>query len=158
MKYGEYFNYADPNAQTSAAELVFLQKWSDEQWQQLLNYTELRNFEPGDLLIRLGDVERALYILVEGEVEVLISSQDGETTYQIGIRETGAVIGEQAFIDESPRSATIRALATCSAMRLSWNSYEILRVREPKLAHDILFDLARVMSVKLRQATAEIAT
>lgn len=94
--------------------------------------------------------------IAEGALEVLIPDQNNDLT-RIGIRETDAVIGEQAFVDSKPRSSTIRALTDGTILRLNPESLEVLRVREPDMAHDIVMDLARLLSVKLRQATAVMA-
>lgn len=73
------------------------------------------------------------------------------------MREEGAVIGEQAFLEGKPRSANIKVLTDGEMLSLSYHSFESLVVHEPVLARDVLFDLARLLSVKLRQANILIA-
>jgi CRP-like cAMP-binding protein len=67
------------------------------------------------------------------------------------------VIGEQAFLDGKPRSATLRAITDGEMLSVSLEAFQILAAHEPELARDMLLDLARTLSVKLRQANTFIS-
>jgi len=66
--------------------------------------------EEGTEIIREGDFEESIYLIESGRVEVL----RGGTV--IGTIEAGDLVGEMAFIDRRPRSATVRA-GTSSILR-----------------------------------------
>ena len=85
-------------------------------WSRLFDYAERRRFRAGELLIRAGDVERSLLIIGEGELEVLLP--DGGDR-RMGVVQPGEVIGEIAFFDGSPRSASVRATIDGEARVLS---------------------------------------
>jgi CRP-like cAMP-binding protein len=108
-------------------------------------------------LIHQGESDRSFYIITEGTVEVVIAKGQNQKAQRTLQREAGSIIGEQGFLDGKPRSATIRAVTAGSLLRLSETSFEILAAREPDMARDILFDLARLLSIKLRQANQFIA-
>jgi len=62
----------------------------------------------GEVVIRQGEVDRDLYIVVEGSLEVF--EQEGERELMVNRLGPGAVVGEFALIDGAPRAATVRTL------------------------------------------------
>ena len=147
-----FFNYPDQNDNPETQNLILLPNWSEDKWNTLLKYAERRRFKAGDRVVTIGDTDRSFYIIVEGTLDVLIPRGRDGSLHSTQTREAGAVIGEQAFIDGNPRSATIAARSDGEMLRVSIESFEILAAHHPDLARDILFDLARVLSIKLRQA------
>jgi CRP-like cAMP-binding protein len=154
---GSFFDYPDQGDGVQSQELVFLPHWDDARWATLLKYTELRRFRAGDAVIRQGDTDRAFYIVIDGELEVLIPRGASGNLGRTQVREAGAVIGEQAFLDGKPRSATLRALTDGEMLSVSLEAFQVLAAHEPELARDMLLDLARTLSVKLRQANTFIS-
>ncbi|MDZ4718454.1 MAG: cyclic nucleotide-binding domain-containing protein [Roseiflexaceae bacterium] len=152
-----FFDYPDQSAGDQQQELVFLAQWDDSKWQRLLKHTEMRRFQTGDVVIRQGETDRSFYIIIEGQLEVLIPRGASGKLRQTQVRETGAVIGEQAFLDGKPRSATLRALTPGQMLSVSLEAFEVFAAHEPELGRDILLDLARTLSVKLRQANSFIS-
>src|SRR5205809_4885594 len=57
----------------------------------------------GDSLFREGEKGEKMYVLLEGEMEILLGDFVLETVRQ------GALIGEMALIDDSPRTASVVA-------------------------------------------------
>ncbi len=152
-----FFEYPTQSKTDSLQDLTFLPQWDDAKWQKLLKYTEMRRFHVGDLVIRYGDTDRAFFIIVEGQIEVLIPQGKGGKLRRTQLRETGAVIGEQAFLDGRPRSATLRATSDGELLSISLDAFQVFANHEPQLARDVLFELARTLSFKLRQANTFIS-
>lgn len=147
-----FFDYPDAATSTQSEELVILPQWDESQWATLVSHTEMRRFRNGDAVIRHGDTDSAFYIIVEGRLEVLIPRGNSGEMRRTQVREAGAVIGEQAFLDGKPRSATLRAISDGAMLQVTRDAFAILAAHESELARDILFELARTLSVKLRQA------
>lgn len=152
-----FFDYPDQAESQAADDLVLLPQWSEDHWTLLARQAEMIAFKPGDEVIRVGESDRSFFIIVEGSLEILIPRGRGGNLKRTQTTGTGAVIGEQAFIDGKPRSATIRALSEGKLLRLSVESFEAFAAHHPDLARDILFDLARILSIKLRHANAFIS-
>ena len=62
---------------SAASEALLLPKWSDEDWKQLFRFTSIRIVRAGDALIRHGEPDRTLYLVLHGELEVIARSGDG---------------------------------------------------------------------------------
>lgn len=69
--------------------------------------------EPGEEIIRQGDMGTAMYVIVEGRVNV---HADGRDRAEMGPRE---VFGELAALDPEPRAASVTALEPTQLFKLS---------------------------------------
>jgi CRP/FNR family cyclic AMP-dependent transcriptional regulator len=156
LDFSNFFDYPTAPTAERADDLVFLRDRSEEDWATLLAHTDTRRFRAGEEVIRAGEVDRALYIVSEGTLDVFLP-QSGGGVRQFKSIEAPTVIGEIGFLDGGPRSTTLRARSDGELRRLSYESFEVLAAREPELARAILVDLARILSQRLRVATAFIA-
>lgn len=66
-------------------------------------------YEPGQIIIKQGDVGRSLYVIRSGEVEVLREGRDGEPAEIFGTLGPGEHFGETAVFQNVRRTATVRA-------------------------------------------------
>ena len=104
------------------------------------------------MLVEAGAADRTVYLLEDGELDVVGANAEGEEQRLTQMR-PGSVFGEQAFLDGLPRSASIRAAEPCRVRSLSWEGFQRLSAAEPGLAQIVLLDLARVVSERLRRTT-----
>ncbi len=141
----DYSNTAD--SQESLQEITFLADLSSEDWARVLKVVKSRLFRAGDDLIRAGDKDDSFYILTSGEVEVTIADKVLATIPE------GSVFGEISFFDGALRSATIRAKTKGSAVRVTREDLDTLAAWEPEIARKMLFDLGRVLAMRLRWTT-----
>lgn len=139
-----------------AGDLVFLRDRSDADWEKVLSHTDVRRFRAGEVIIRAGDTDRALYIVTEGELDVFLPQRGGGSGRFKSI-EAPSVIGEVSFVDGGPRSTTLRAVSDGELRRLSLESFDVLAAREPELGRAILLDVARILARRLRATTTVIA-
>ena len=75
---------------------------SDEEWATLLHHTRYRRFGPGDVVVTAGALDQSLYLVLEGQLEVL--AEHGRRRYRrIALVDAGSVIGELSFFDGGAR-------------------------------------------------------
>lgn len=74
----------------------------------MLEFSKHKTYEDGDVIIRQGSKNQALYVLAHGEALVVqkIVSQEAEIV-RFGV---GAVFGEMSFIDQEGASASAIAV------------------------------------------------
>jgi CRP-like cAMP-binding protein len=68
---------------------------------------QVKRIAEGDFLIRAGDVDSTLFAIEDGHLDI-IGIDDGRQTVLATVG-AGDVIGEVSFIDDSPRSVSVRA-------------------------------------------------
>ena len=152
-----FFNYPDQAEDQDQQDLLFLSTWDDSKWATFIKYTELRRFKAGDQIIRHGDIENSFHIIIEGQVEILTPLKHSSKMRRVRVPQAGTVVGEQAFLDGKPRSATVHALTDGSMLTVSQTAFNTFAIHEPDMARELLMDLARTISVKLRLANSFIA-
>ena len=81
-----------------------------EAMDRLVKIAERIELDAGDEFIHEGDFDESIFLIESGQVEV----ERGQV--RVGTIEAGDVVGEMAFIDRRPRSATVRTL-TSSVLR-----------------------------------------
>lgn len=83
------------------------------------------SYLPDDSIITEGEVTNDLYIIFEGEVNVLKWDESHQSQTVLGKLEKGDVFGEMSFMDNSPRSSTIKATKPTKILRLPKKMLEI---------------------------------
>lgn len=100
-----------------------------------------------ETFIKQGTLGTELFVIVSGEVEIL------RGTKRIALLGPGHHVGEMALADDSPRSATARAVTETLLLGLDRVEFLQLLVEEPKLSCKLLFSFVQALSRRLRQST-----
>ena len=109
-------------------------------------------YQDGELIICEGEEGDCMYVIQEGEVEVLIKGEEDQDI-RLGVRQKGEFIGEMAIFDRDVRSATVRALGQARVLTVDKKNF-MRRVHEdPSLA----FRLVETMSHRIRELSDEVA-
>lgn len=148
-----FFDYDSVGVHERPDELEFLASRPQSDWAKIIDVCETRRFSIDELLVGAGEVDRALYLLTEGSIGVQL--EGGSTIFKTIA--APSVLGEVAFLDGGPRSATLVAITDGELLRLRMESFEVLSARDPELGRAILFDLARIVTARLRLASDVIA-
>ncbi len=65
-------------------------------------------YQNGENIIKAGQIEQRMYIILEGRVSVIL--QSGEDQFVVATMGKGDFFGEISLFTDHPRSATVRAL------------------------------------------------
>ena len=93
--------------------LAFFKDFSDEQITEVVNASEWKDFNKGNVIVTEGEPETAFYIIANGGVEVVKNDK------VVGLMKQGDCFGEIAFLTRQPRNATIMARTDVSLMSVS---------------------------------------
>jgi CRP-like cAMP-binding protein len=103
----------------------------------LLEYTELAQFNNGEVIAEAGEVGEALYFIIRGEVALFYDDFSGEV--EVGRMKEGELMGEMSFFDRQPRLLRMRAVRPdTQLLRLPRPMYRRLRVEHPYIAVNLL--------------------
>jgi CRP/FNR family transcriptional regulator, cyclic AMP receptor protein len=149
---GPFIAFAE-EAREGSADLLFMPEATAMDWVTIFGLAEVRRVGPGLALVQAGEEERALYLLTEGTVAVKLPRDEGA----FKSIDAPSVLGELAFFDGSPRSATLEAVTEVEAVRLDEAAFARLHAEAPQLALTMLRDLARILALRLRMASDVIA-
>ena len=103
-----------------------------------------QHFEPGDIVFRQGDLGDSVYVIQDGECEVL-REQNGtqELLANLG---RGEYFGEMALLSDKTRNATIRALTASNLLIIPKQDFNKLRLSVPAFG-DIFSAIAEKRAV-----------
>src|SRR6516225_809134 len=91
---------------------------SDEILDHLCRTLHQKRVGAGEAVFREGDPAREMYVLIDGEMEVLKKSRRGRDQ-RVAVLGPNDSFGEMSIIDMQPRSATVRAVAPSRVLRMS---------------------------------------
>ncbi len=122
---------------------------SDEMLQRLSTSLTPMRVLPGVVLFNEGDPARELYVVIDGEVEVLKKSRR-QRDVRVAILGPNDSFGEMSIIDVQPRSATVRALGPSRLLKMTSEDLDALYRRDLKSYALITLNIARDLSRRLR--------
>ena len=146
------FQVLTEEAHEDSAELLFLPDATAADWATIFSFAEVREVGAGLALVQAGEIDRALYLLIDGTLGVRMPRE--ETAFKS--IDSPSVVGELAFFDGAPRSATLDALTDVQVARFDLDCWRRLSEAEPALAEAMLMDLARILALRLRMASEVI--
>lgn len=109
-----------------------------------------------EYLIRRGDPGGDVYLLRTGTLEVVDTRSIPELI--LNTMTEGAVVGEMAFVDDSPRSVDVRAGTDAVVLRWARDDLRSLLARNPDLAAAFYENVARLAAGRVRFLTEGVGT
>ena len=152
----EILSDADAGGQDALAKLdalkgMFLFRDLDmSELARVLESSVLRRSEAGDMLIREGSREHSLYIILDGELEVI---KNGVVLARFG---KGGHVGEMALVSGAPRSASVRAARPTRFLEIRREQWEGLLHRVPATGVKLLSALSEELSNRLARMNERV--
>jgi NTE family protein/lysophospholipid hydrolase len=114
--------------------------------QMIANGAEQVNLAAGEALFQQGDPSDALYLVLTGRLEAIVTSQEaGEQV--VGDLGPNDVIGEMQILSGKPRAATIRAVADSTLAKITKAAFEEIAHKHPPF----LARIGRIVEARLRR-------
>lgn len=131
----------------SRNEFSQLELFKNVQFEKLAGFLlrcSVKSFEKGEKLLDPESTKRAVYIIIEGSIEVLMKSESGGCFTQTITR--GHCVGEMSIFDSYPPSATITAKETCRVLVIPADTtLAMLRA-----SHELCLNFLQMLSHRLR--------
>ena len=110
----------------------------------------------GTEVFKEGDPARDLFVVLNGEMEVLKRSQSGVDA-RVALLGPGDWFGEMSILDVQPRSASVRVLAPSRLLRIGAADLDALYRHDVRGYAIIVLNIARELSRRLRVADGLLA-
>ena len=109
----------------------------------------LVEFEAGDVIFSQGEPGDDMYIVHEGQVEIVPEGESGE---KIATLEKGDFFGEMSLLEELPRLASARALTRTKLVRIDAAAFDKILRKDPEIAIRVM----RKLSKRLRETDEQL--
>lgn len=117
---------------------------------KLLAFTsESLDFDDGEVLFVAGDGPDAAYVVVDGTVEILASTDAGD--FVSGELRRNDLFGELGVLTNSPRAATLRARGHLVAMRIGAEVFMQVVAENSEVALAVMAQLSAKLAKAHRQ-------
>jgi signal transduction histidine kinase len=117
---------------------------SEEDLEQLYQMAKMISIHPGELVFEEGSPGDALYVVLDGELEV--SKRQSGQDVVLAVRRAGEFIGEMSLLEQAPRSASVRTLRESRLLMINRAAFETLLSCSPS-AH---LTMLRTVTSRLR--------
>jgi CRP-like cAMP-binding protein len=107
-----------------------------------------RTFDRGETIFFKGDDGDTLYVILSGEVKIVLASPEGQESILIVFGD-GDFFGEMALFDSKPRSADAVAVSPTTTLTLHRREFEQFVRENPEVA----FPIFRALTARLRRTT-----
>lgn len=123
---------------------------SESSIQLILQQSQTMQLPAGEFFFRQGDKADSLYILEQGKAQIFKQADDRE--FLLRHADYGDCFGELALIDLEPRSASVRAETTCTAIKIPGTALHALYQSNAEQFLIIQMNITRELSRRLRSA------
>lgn len=142
------------NLETALRTAPLFASLDERQRSRIGDLMTIRRFDDGTTILRQGTSAVALYLLLDGQVDVSREPEEGGRAVTLARLNPGDVFGEMAVLDDDTRSSSVIAVGPARCALLSrWELLQELR-RHPELS----IELIRVLARRIRVLDERLAT
>jgi len=114
----------------------------------------MRHLADGEFLVKEGEADQTLFVLATGKLSVVSKNAEGVERLVYTMKEDECA-GTRAFVEQTPRKATLRAVGDATVYTLAPEDFESLLVINPRAAFKVMRALFRVTHANLARMYQE---
>ncbi|HQU72314.1 MAG TPA: cyclic nucleotide-binding domain-containing protein [Calditrichia bacterium] len=118
----------------------------------IIERLKFKPYEGGDPICEAGDPGDRMYIIISGNVKVVVVTEDGEENVVANLG-SGDYFGEMALLTGEPRSASVITTEPSEMFILNKADFDVIIERFPS----ITLSMSKIMSQRLRETNQKVA-
>jgi CRP/FNR family transcriptional regulator, cyclic AMP receptor protein len=127
---------------TSSCGTLLNENITEEECKTLADAFELSKLARGEVLLREGETNDSLYIVIEGEL-IVTRNAGGDEHVTLHRLRPGEIAGAMGFIDGNSHSATLTAAEDSHVLMLSRENLEEMLYEYPDLVYKVMRMIVR---------------
>lgn len=143
---------AQPDCE-AVVDSVLGQELEKDECQILTNIMGARELKDGEVLVKEGEDDNHLFILVKGKL--IVSSRTEGKDVPVYTMKVGECAGTRAFVDLAPRKASLTAEGDTIVYTLAPKDFETLLDKHPKVVYKVMRGLFRLTHMNLMRMNVE---
>ena len=134
-------------------KISIFQSLSESDLDLLSELWTVRSLKKSEVLFRKGDAASSMFVIDEGEIEILVPDHSGHKEIRVSLLKEGDFFGELSLIVGSPRTATAAVARDCRLLEMDRGEFVKFLSERPAVAILMISEIGR----RLR-ATNELVT
>ena len=128
--------------------------FTEKERERIERIGEVKTVAEGRYLIRAGDLDSRVFAVEDGHLDI-VATRDGDETIVATVG-PGDVLGEVSFIDDSPRTVSVRAGETATVR--AWNKKTLSEALafEPELLAKFAVAMSELLVERLRDTARRV--
>lgn len=121
-----------------------------QQWRTLGSFMAAQSVRPGELLMQQGEVDRSVYFLAQGSMQVYATGARVGSANRLTMLRPGAIIGETGLFSDGPHTVNVEAMTPCTVWALRYPRFLEMVQRSPQLALEFMRGAGAVLVTRMR--------
>lgn len=138
------------------AESQLFSRFEGHEIRQMAEYMHAYSVDAGVTVFPEGMHGNCMALLVSGKIEVLKNDKNDQP-HPIAVITAGKTFGEMSLIDGQPYSASTRTVQPSTIVLITRDNFMQCVQRHPALGVKLLMEIARLLSMRLRQTSGQLA-
>ncbi|MEW5799780.1 MAG: DUF1003 domain-containing protein [Bacteroidota bacterium] len=109
----------------------------------LVSLWKMKAMKAGEVLFRKGEPGSAMYVIEEGEIEIILPVDPPVNEVQLSVLKEGEFFGELSLFADTPRTATARALADTRLVEMQRGDFITFVMERPSVGISMLSEMAK---------------
>jgi len=134
---------------------------NESEFRQIAEVIRLRDFAGGEFVIRQGDQSRDLWVVLEGQCEVVRRLKPGQQpsteTLALAVLEPFSHFGEMSFFHPAPHSADVRARGPLKLIQITYADYADMIQEGIWAAFKLAYNVVQQLAERLRRMDEWVA-
>ncbi len=114
-----------------------------------------RRYQPGEYLFEKEQPGTAMFIIKSGLIKIIVPSRTGEEA-ELAILRPEDFVGELALLDDTPRSASARAVEKTEALAFFREDLNEMLETYPAIASKIMRELSIIIGQRLKTSNEQL--
>lgn len=132
-------------------QLHMFSELAPQETEELTQHSTTRIYPANTILISEGDTTDSLYVVLEGEVKVFASDEQGKEVI-LNILGPGEYFGELALLDDEPRSASVKTLVPTKVMIITKHDFKNCLANNSEM----IYKLIKILIRQVRALTSNV--
>lgn len=128
--------------------------FTEEERNRIESIGQVRRIAEGAFLIRAGEIDSTLFAIEDGHLDIVVL-RDGEQAVVATVG-PGDVLGEVSFIDDSPRSVSVRAKDETTVRAWDKRTLSEALAFEPQLLAKFAVAMSELLVERLRDVSRRV--
>ena len=109
----------------------------------LVSLWKIRTLNAGEVLFRKGEPGSSMYVIEEGEIEIVLPVDPPVNEVQLSIMREGEFFGELSLFADTPRTATARASVDTKLVEMQRGDFITFVMERPSIGISMLSEMAK---------------